>query len=85
MHTATSKVTTKGQIVIPKRIRDKYHIDATTSIKWIETENGILMVPESDDPIIAARGMLSKGILKKYLALKAREIEKEDRNRGPRR
>jgi AbrB family looped-hinge helix DNA binding protein len=75
METIPSKVTSKGQVVIPKRLRDKYGIHSATSIRWIENEQGVLMVPESDDPIIAARGMLKgSGILKAYL--KEKRLEK---------
>ena len=74
MHNSTSKVTTKGQIVIPKKIREKYGIHPSTSIRWIEKEEGILMVPDSEDPIVAARGMLKgSGVLKIYLQEKERE------------
>jgi len=80
MHTATSKVTTKGQIVIPKRIREKYGIFPSTSIRWIEKKEGILMVPDAEDPIISARGMLEgSGVLKAYLKEKEKEKEMEDK------
>ena len=79
MHTATSKVTSKGQIVIPKKIREKYGIDPATSIRWIEKKEGILMVPDSEDPIIAARGMLQgSGVLKAYMQEKDREKKREE-------
>ena len=79
MRTATSKVTTKGQIVIPKRIREKYGIYPSTSIRWIEKKEGILMVPDAEDPIIAARGMLEgSGLLKAYLKEKNQEKKMED-------
>ena len=79
MHTATSKVTTKGQIVIPKKIREKYGIVPATSIRWVEKKEGILMIPESEDPITAARGMLKgSGIFKAYLKEKKKEIARED-------
>jgi len=55
MHSAQSKVTSKGQVVIPKKIRQKYGIHSSTSIRWIEKEEGILMVPDSEDPIEAPR------------------------------
>lgn len=58
MEATTSKVTSKGQVVIPKKLRDKYGIHSSTAIRWIEKDQGILMVPEAEDPIIAARGML---------------------------
>ena len=74
MHTAISKVTTKGQIVIPKKIREKYGIYPSTPIRWIEKKEGILMVPDTEDPIIAARGMLKgSGVLKAYLKEKSKE------------
>ena len=76
MYIATSKVTSKGQIVIPKKIREKYGIHPSTSIRWIEKKEGILMVPDAEDPIGAARGMLKgSGVLKAYL--KEKKIEKK--------
>ena len=79
MYIATSKVTSKGQIVIPKKIRDKYGIHPSTSIRWIEKNEGILMVPDAEDPIIAARGMLQgSGVLKAYLKEKEKEKKREE-------
>jgi hypothetical protein len=38
------------------------------------------MVPESEDPIVAARGMLrGSGILKSYMKEKRREKQKENK------
>ena len=80
MQTTSSKVTSKGQIVIPKKIREKYGIRPSSSIHWIEKEGGILMVPDSDDPIISARGMLQgAGLLKAYLQEKKKEKERENK------
>ncbi len=74
----SSKVTSKGQVVIPKRLRVKYGIRSTTAIRWIEKDQGILMVPESENPIVAARGMLeNSGILKAYLKEKRLEKQRE--------
>jgi len=79
METISSKVTSKGQVVIPKRLREKYGIRSLTAIRWIEKDQGILMVPESGDPIVAARGMLKgSGILKAYLEEKRLEKQRED-------
>ena len=80
METISSKVTSKGQVVIPKRLREKYGIRSLTAIRWIENDLGILMIPESEDPVKAARGMLKgSGILKAYL--KEKKIEKQRENR----
>jgi len=83
MQTISSKVTSKGQVVIPKKLREKYGIRPTTAIRWIEKDQGILMVPESEDPILAARGMLKgSGILKAYMKEKRREKQKENKRIG---
>jgi len=79
MYISTSKVTSKGQIVIPKKIREKYGIHPSTSIRWIEKKEGILMVPDAEDPIIAARGMLKgSGVLKAYLKEKEKDKKREE-------
>ena len=80
METMSSRVTSKGQVVIPKRLREKYGIRPATAIRWIEKDQGILMVPESEAPIVAARGMLKgSGILKAYL--KEKRLEKQRENK----
>ena len=78
MESISSRVTSKGQVVIPKKLREKYGIRTATAIRWIEKDQGILMVPESEDPIVAARGMLKgSGILKAFMKEKRREKQKE--------
>ena len=78
MEAVSSRVTSKGQIVIPKRLRDKYEIATTTKIRWIEKDGGILMVPEADDSIKAARGMLKgSGILNAFMREKGLEKQRE--------
>ena len=80
MEAISSKVTSKGQVVIPKRLRVKYGIHPATAVRWIEKDKGILMVPESKDPIVEARGMLKgSGILKAYLKEKRFEKQREDK------
>jgi AbrB family looped-hinge helix DNA binding protein len=78
MEIVSSKVTSKGQVVIPKKLREKYGIRTATAVRWIEKDQGILMVPESEDPILAARGMLKgSGILKAFMKEKRREKQRE--------
>ena len=76
MEKSSSRVTSKGQVVIPKKLREKYRILPVTVIRWIEKDNGILMVPESEDTIKAARGMLQgTGLLNAYL--KEKRLERQ--------
>jgi AbrB family looped-hinge helix DNA binding protein len=80
-----SRVTSKGQIVIPKRLREKYAIAPAMTIRWISKEEGLLMVPETGDVVKAARGMLQgAGLLKTYLNEKQLEKRKENRRLGKR-
>jgi len=80
METSSSRVTSKGQVVIPKKLREKYGIRPGTVIRWIEKSNGILMVPDSEDPIKAARGMFQgTGLLNAYLKEKGLERQKENK------
>jgi AbrB family looped-hinge helix DNA binding protein len=83
METSTSRVTSKGQVVIPKKLREKYGISTSSAVRWIEQDRGILMVPESEDPIVAARGMLEgSGLLRAYLKEKRLEKERENKQVG---
>ncbi len=37
------KVTSKGQVTIPQRLRKKYHIDSNAEVEFIEEEGRILL------------------------------------------
>jgi AbrB family looped-hinge helix DNA binding protein len=81
----SSRVTSKGQIVIPKKLREKYAIAPTMRIRWIAKEEGLLMVPETQDAIKAARGMLpGSGLMKTYLKEKNLEKLREAKKLGKR-
>ncbi|MBI5592367.1 MAG: AbrB/MazE/SpoVT family DNA-binding domain-containing protein [Deltaproteobacteria bacterium] len=81
MESIVTRVTSKGQVVIPKQLRQKYAIVPTTLIRWIDKEDGMLMVPETRDPILAVRGMLQgSGLLKAFKEAKAEENERENKN-----
>lgn len=64
----TLKVSAKGQVVLPARIRKKYGIRPGGSIHLFEYDNLIYLVPPSEDPVKAAKGCLpSKPSLSKQL------------------
>ena len=85
MEAGSSRVTSKGQIVIPKKLREKYGIAPTMRIRWIPKEEGLLMVPETQDAIKAARGMLpGSGLMKTYLKEKNLEKLREAKKLGKR-
>jgi bifunctional DNA-binding transcriptional regulator/antitoxin component of YhaV-PrlF toxin-antitoxin module len=81
MDSIVTRVTSKGQVVIPKQFRQKYAIVPSTLIRWIDKEGGMLMVPETSDPILAVRGMLKgSGLLKALKEAKVEENERKNQN-----
>ncbi len=49
-------LTSKGQITIPKRIRDAMGLSAGDRVDFVDAEKGVLMVPAKRD-LMALRGM----------------------------
>ncbi len=77
---ATSRVTEKGQVVIPAEIRRKYNIKKGTRVVVTETEGrAILVKPIPDDPIEASKGALKGKI---SLANALIEDRREEAARG---
>ncbi len=54
----TVKTLAKGQIVIPAKLRKKYHIRPGTQLELLEYGGIIYLVPPVADPIRAAAGSL---------------------------
>jgi len=52
------QISQKGQILIPKRVRDKYHVRAGGKVQIFEGPEGIIIKPAPDDPIKTACGFL---------------------------
>jgi len=70
-----TKVSERGQIAIPAKIRKAYNIKKNTRIEWVEEEGKIYMVPLPENPVKALRGAF-KGILSTKDLLKERNIER---------
>jgi len=52
------KVLQKGQIVIPKDLRERLHIEEGKRLIVEEFEGVLLVMPEPKNPITAMRGLL---------------------------
>lgn len=77
----TSSVSTRGQLVIPYKLRKKYDIKPYTLVKWIDTGEGLMLIPYNNanniiDPVTSSRGML-KGT--KVSTRSLLEAKKEDK------
>jgi bifunctional DNA-binding transcriptional regulator/antitoxin component of YhaV-PrlF toxin-antitoxin module len=71
-----SSVSTKGQLVIPYELRQKYGIKPNTLMRWIDTGQGLMLVPLTDDPISSSKGMLKDANVSTKSYLKAKEEDK---------
>lgn len=73
----TGTITTKGQLVIPSKLRRKFGIKPGTRINFYEEEDGIKIVPITPEVITSNKGFLgTKGkLLNALMEEKRRERE----------
>jgi len=53
-----TRVTKKGQIVIPKPLRDRFRIRENSRVRLVATEEGVLIRPALQKPWSGLRGVL---------------------------
>lgn len=58
MKTELSTVTTKGQLVIPAKLRRKYAIREGTQVAFVEQENRLVLQPLTPEFVRSLRGSL---------------------------
>ena len=75
-----AKVSAKGWVVIPAVLRKRFGIKPGTSIVFQEADDGIVLVPETTDPVDALFGKLAGKISLTDALLKerTREIKREE-------
>ncbi len=73
-------VTSKGQLVVPARLRRKYGIKPKTKICFIEQNNAILFQPVTKEYIRNIRGMLKSNTsaVRELLHDRATDKEREE-------
>jgi AbrB family looped-hinge helix DNA binding protein len=69
-------VTSRGQTVVPARIRHFFKIKKNSRIDWVMEENSIKVFPLPDDTIKAARGMFVGGAPLDDVLLEERKKER---------
>lgn len=76
----TAKVSTKGWVVIPKELREKYGLKEGARVQVVDYGNVLVLVPLPEDPIGALYGMLAGGpsLTEELLAEREREREQEE-------
>lgn len=76
----TARVTSKGQLVVPARLRQKYGIKPGTKIRFIERDNEIVFQPVTREYIRSVCGMLRSetSVTQELLEERAREKKREE-------
>ena len=76
----TSILTSKGQLLIPKRLRTKYGIKSGGKVIFEETDKGVLITPMNEQFFKSFAGILKAGNLKEDMKkMKEEEKQLEDR------
>ena len=77
----TSVVTTKGQVVIPRRIRNKLHISKGTRVCFEPHNDGVVLKPLTPEYFKKMAGILGTGgkVTKALLEERAKDRERENR------
>jgi AbrB family looped-hinge helix DNA binding protein len=74
-----AKVTSRGQVSIPSKIRKKFNIEPESKVDWVVEGSVIKVVPLPKDPVAAFRGRGSRKYSTERLIEERRaEREKED-------
>ena len=78
----TARVTSKGQLVVPSRLRRKYGIKPGTKICFIERDNEIVFQPVTREYIRSVCGVLKSetSVTGELLKERARDKEREEAN-----
>ena len=74
-----ASLTIKGQVLIPKRIRNKFGFKPGSKVIFQETEKGVVIKPMDESFFDAMMGILEKGDLQKEkAAIRNEELTKEE-------
>ncbi|MEW5746916.1 MAG: AbrB/MazE/SpoVT family DNA-binding domain-containing protein [Nitrospirota bacterium] len=77
----SSTVTSKGQLVIPARLRKRYGIKPGTKVNFVERGAEILFQPVTKEFIRSVHGMLTSetSVTEELLKERVKEKEREER------
>lgn len=78
----TSVLTSKGQLLIPKRLRNKYGIKPGVKVAFFESSSGVLIKPMDEDFFNQFVGMLKNETPspEEYKAWKKEDLKSEEKN-----
>lgn len=56
----TATLSSKGQITIPKKIRDLYHLETGDKIEFLEDDRGLVTIWPVTENVTKLKGMIAK-------------------------
>lgn len=82
-----STITSKGQVVVPAKLRRRYGLKPGTKVYFIERNDEILFQPQTKEFIRSVHGMLASetSVTKELLAERAKDKEHEEAKHAKRR
>jgi AbrB family looped-hinge helix DNA binding protein len=72
-----STITSRGQTVIPAKIRHQFDLGPSDRLEWVVDGKQILVFPVHKDPVIAFRGRGNGGSTERLLADRRKDTSKE--------
>ena len=69
----TAVLTSKGQITIPKEVRERLNVDAGDRVEFVETDRGVFTLIAATRDVKALKGLIPKP---------AQSVSIEDMNRA---
>src|SRR5574341_1438132 len=73
-----TKMTKRGQISVPAKIRKQLHIGPDTTLEWVVEGATARVIPVPADPVQAFRGSGKKGLVKQLLRDRRRDRLREN-------
>jgi AbrB family looped-hinge helix DNA binding protein len=82
-----STMTTRGQVVVPARLRRRYGLKPGVKVFFIERNNEILFQPQTNEAIRKVHGMLASetSVTKELLKERAKDKTREEAKLAKRR
>jgi AbrB family looped-hinge helix DNA binding protein len=78
MDTMRTKVSKRGQVSVPSKIRKLLRIGPDTAVEWVVEGGTARIIPIPADPIEAFRGSGKKGLVSQLLRDRRRDRQRED-------
>jgi len=72
-----STITSRGQTVIPAKIRRLFHLGPADRLEWVVEPQGIRVVPVRANPIEAFRGQGKGGATQRLLIDRKADMDRE--------